>query len=57
MPCGCELRTTSFDERFDAAIRATRRKVDVLYHCREQRFRQEYDIRGPFERDAAGAKR
>lgn len=53
MRCGCEPLATSFNERFDEAIRATRRKVDVIHHRRERRFRQEYDIRGPFERAAA----
>lgn len=57
MRCGCEPLATSFNERFDEALRATRRKVDVIYHRRERRFRQEYDLRGPFERAAAGAKR
>lgn len=53
MRCGCEPLATSFNERFDEALRATRRKVDVIYHRRERRFRQEYDLRGPFERAAA----
>lgn len=49
MRCGCEPLATSFNERFDEALRATRRKVDVIYHRRERRFRQEYDLRGPFD--------
>ena len=53
MRCGCAPLATSFNERFDEALRASRRKVDVIYHRRERRFRQEYDLRGPFERDAA----
>lgn len=46
-------RQKPFGVRFDEALRAARRNVDRLYKERRdgRRFRQEYDLRGPFERD------